>query len=389
MTKIALIADVHVANHKRWGGPSDGGINIRGRECVAAIRQAAEVAKAHRCAALFVLGDLFDHTRPTPPLVSATIGALASSVPQVPVHVLLGNHDRQSMHADDQACASMGWVDGITVHSKPTVIHLSSLMSVALLPYQAGEAKDWVTDGLAAVANTWLTPTRIVLTHCGIWDDDTPPYLKAAKDAIGIGHVRWLCDAHKVNLFAAGNWHECRSWRPRQGTSDPLVVIPGTLCPHNFSDPEEHGLVMIYDSLSSSWSTVAIPSPFFLKICSEDLGNWHNGVFDVIAEQLRHHYDAHGSARAYVRITACGPAQVLRAQEVRADIAARWPRTIVHIEAEEGFAAEVVRDAAKAAVAAGHSEAALLDYADLATVAEPGTRDGVVRRLSEYRKEAG
>ncbi len=387
MTRLALIADSHVANHKRWGGAVEGGLNQRGWECVRTLERCSLLAKDRGANALFVLGDLFDHTRPSPSLVAETARALVAG--GIPVYVLLGNHDRQSMHDLDQACASMGLIEGITIVTVPMTVVTFHDTDVGLIPYKTGEAKDWVASGMAELAGAWSsssTRRRVVLTHCGIWDDDTPPYLKAAKDAVGIGHVRWLCEAHKVHLFAAGNWHESRSWRPREGTEDPRVLIPGTVCPHNFSDPSsEHGKVVVWDSATDSWKSTAVPSPLFIKhLVRVPPAPGAPTIFN----ELRNHYAARYPERAYVRLT-FKRADSGAAMEMRGSILDLHPDTVVHTEELEAESKATVRDAARAAVTAGLPGQSMDLFSELAAVEEPGTKDGVLRRLDAYRKLAG
>lgn len=379
MAKLALVADCHIANHRRWGGPVEGGINQRGWECVKVLELAAAAALRHSCAAMFVLGDLFDNTRPSPSLVAATIRSLKAA--HMPVYVILGNHDRQSMHALDQACASMEAVADIHVVTEPQLVRglmaATGGVEIGMVPYALGEAKDWLAAGMAAIE--WQHSERIVLTHCGIWDDDTPAYMKATKDSVGLGHVRWLCDAHQVKFFAAGNWHDPASWRP-DTVGRPLVVIPGTLIPHNFSDPQEHGRVVIYDTVSIQWTAIKLPTPLFLK--SIMLSNRSN---EILIETIRNHYSAADAARAYVRLTVDN-GNAANALQLRDSIIARWPMTVVHIEVGEKAPERAVKDAARAAISANESGATLMEYAELTEVEEPGTRDGVARRLGEYRK---
>lgn len=380
MVRIAMIADVHAANHKRWGGPVVGGVNERGWEVVHSLERASEIARTNNCDSLYVLGDLFDNTRPTPPLVAAVARALVRS--GVHVHVVVGNHDRQSMHDLDQACAPLSLHESITVHTEPRLVRYGVSLEVVAIPYSAGEAKDWLPAGLAAIAQQFTTGRRVVLTHLGIFDEDTPAYLKASHDAVGVGHVRWLCEQHRIDLFAAGNWHECRRWKPRAGTHDPEVLIPGTFCPHNFSDPEDHGRVWVYDSAHGEhgvFTSVTVPTPLFLQGVASQL--------DGVALRVARHYTSAGSARAYVRLKGAR-SQLQEVLAARDALLLAQPRSVVDVVIEDS-ADEEVRAAAKAAVAAGESHATLLDYAGLADVADPGTKDGVLRRLAEYRKEAG
>lgn len=379
---LAFVADVHVANHKRWGGPTEGGLNRRGLDCVATIESAALKAAELRASAFIVLGDLFDHTRPSPPLVAATTQAIRKFSGEQ--WVLLGNHDRQSMHDRDHACASMAQC-GIRVAASPTVANFSDA-EVALVPYGHGEAKDWLTTALAQLVPHWSGNTgkrRILATHLGIWDEETPAYLKAAKDAVSVGFMRWICNAHKIDAVFAGNWHSHAVWGPPVGGPPPLIVIPGTVCPASFSDPQVPGSMIMHQPGSHSLSRIFImASPLFLK--PDGLEEFKQFVYE--GTLLRHHSQL-STGRVYVRATVRGD-ELPEALDFRDRLLGQCPGAMVHVEVREDEAAVSVREAARAAIASARDDLSET-YADLAKVEEPGTRDGVARRLAEYRKVAG
>lgn len=383
MTRLAFVADCHVANHKRWGGETVGGLNERGRECVNVIYRSSVVAKERGCEALFVLGDLFDGSRPTPPLVAATVKAMRAGPGETVV--LLGNHDRQSMHPNDHACASMAQ-SGVLVVTTPIIKRYQDV-EVGVIPYAVGEAKDWLAAGMAQLQEQWssrgVAKHRLVVTHLGIWDDDTPAYMKAAQDAVGIGFVRWLCDAHKVDAFMAGNWHQARGWKSDSARGWPNVMIPGTLIPHSFSDPPEHGAVEIYDTgcTPPARTRIPLPTPLWWKVDAlKDLGGTQSA--------LRNHFSAREPCRAYVRLTVRQD-ELAQALEVKDGLVRQYGDGIVaEVQVREEEARAEVKEVARAALAAGRDDLAET-YADLAKVEEPGTTAGVARRLGEYRKAAG
>ena len=65
---VAFVADVHLWNHRRCGGPVKAGINRRGAQTLNALHYAADLAAGMGAAALFVAGDLFDAVNPPPQL---------------------------------------------------------------------------------------------------------------------------------------------------------------------------------------------------------------------------------------------------------------------------------------------------------------------------------
>lgn len=387
MTKFGIIADAHVANHKRWGGPIEGGLNRRGRDCVRTVGRAAKEALKQKAEALFVLGDLFDGTRPSPPLVYATSVALGECGREV--FIILGNHDKQSEQEIDHACASMALQSNIKVISRPEVITRAAWdCDVGCVPYVAGDAKDWLTAGMARLSWGFTKKRRAVFTHLGIYDDHTPAYMKSAKDAISIGHARWLMDAHNVDALIAGNWHSAQKW----SKDNRLVGIPGTVCPASFSDPQRHGVLALYESLSNAMDRVEICTPLFIKLDGvSELGTMlHSSpVSGAWGNVLARHYSEINEPvpTVYVRCR-LAPKDMVKAIELQTVLQAKYPGMLVHLEADEEPAKASVKEAAKAIARTGSSTALVESYADLANVAEPGTKEGVARRLEEYRKAA-
>jgi hypothetical protein len=369
----------------------EGGLNHRGRECVETLRRAAQRAHDEDCEALFVLGDLFDSTRPSPSLVYETMRALTHNVGDMRVVIILGNHDRQSQHDVDHACASASLMPRVQVVTKPTIVGFKGL-DMLCVPYQPGEANEWLTSSLAHFAEVGISRQvrNVVLTHLGIWDESTPAFLKAARDAVGIGHVRWLLDAHKLDGLYAGNWHEFKLWGPRQQTlagsvrDNPEVGIPGTICPHNFSDPPGYGRLLVYDSEIGLARVILTPGPRFVTL---DRIERFETVLDRDIRTLSF------ESRSYVRVTV-GRGDLERALAARDKIALSdhsvgipsGHHYVVQIDVRDSDVRETVRAAARAAVASGDD---LSGYAALAAVVDPGTPAGVERRLAAYRKEAG
>lgn len=372
MTKVAVIADAHVANHRRWGGPVTGGLNARGWECVGTLRRASAAAAHAGCSALAVLGDLFDASRPSPPLVYETLRALTSG--GVPVVIVLGNHDRQSQHDVDHACAAAALVPGVQVVTQPTAVDVADVRLLCV-PYQAGRADQWFPAGVAALCRDRpVKRPRFVMTHLGVWDDHTPAFLKGAHDAVSLGLVHQVARDCAVDGVFAGNWHAARCWVD-DGWQVP-VVIPGTVCPHNFSDPPGHGRMGIVGP-DDLYRDIIVESPSFETVDLVRLGQ--------VAALGAACADAPGERpRLYLRVEV-DAAGVADAVALRAEVEARRLPVVVHVEVAGDDARAQARDAARRVASADDASLAE-EFA--ATVEAPGTRQGVLDRLAAYRKAA-
>lgn len=375
--RIAVVADTHVANHKRWGGDIMGGLNRRAREAITTLTAASQGAAKLGADALVVCGDLFDNVRPTPQLVAATATALR--VGSMHAFILVGNHDLASSQDNDHACASLKQIDGITVVDKP-LLKQGSGVQLLLVPYSAGVASEWLPAGISKLVSgpAHSSEHRLLFTHVGIWDESTPAYMKATKDSVGIGQVRWLCEAHSIGQTFAGNWHQFTRW-PRSDSYKFEVCIPGTLIPHNFNDRLDVGSMMLVNTATGQVSKHAIPGPRFETLEGlSRLTEWAGSVQAVREKQVDHGYYWYGRVR--VRSD-----QLQQALEMKSVVERGGHHLLVEVgsEQQDEMAKEIRR------IAVTTSDTALRDYAAVTDVKEPGTRDGLIKRLESYRKEAG
>lgn len=394
---LGIVADPHVANHRRYGGSMVAGLNQRGRWCVETLGRAAWIACNVGCDFFVVLGDLFDHTRPTPQLVRATARALLDRPPgkrAMRVVVILGNHDKQSEVENDHAAASLQMIDGIEVYSEPSCIGFGGHQLI-LAPYRAGRAEEWLPNAVLRDRAPWARhfptvdgtpPRRVILTHLGVFDDDTPPYLREAKDAVGLGQARFLCDAVEADALYAGNWHSHKRWVGRNsmpagpGSDAAEVVIPGTLCPASYSDAlGDNGHMVVYDSKTNGFNKMTIDGPRF-----ETLPQGIASLRQISYEHARRDFSAHTFFRATVARGELDEAMQLVS---RIEANPKMPCT-VEVLVDEGIGPEIVRSAAMEAAAESDGFTIDPEWADIAPP-EAGSREGVLERLTAYRKAAG
>lgn len=260
---IAFIADVHVANHRRHGGPMKSGINRRCAQVLGALEVAVGRARRRGCKGLAVLGDLFDTVNPPQQVVAEVQRILGD----FPTWVLLGNHEQVSTEPGDHALGPLGPV--VTVIEQPTHLRISEEYGLFFVPFRPGPAVEWLPEVLAE----WCGgddpkfvpgPGTAILTHLGISDDSTPAFLRGTHDSVPASLAKGLCDRHGFSAFFAGNWHhhKCLS-------ADPLIVQVGTLAPTGWDNPGvDHGQVVYWDG--ASYEVEQVPGPRFLKISMRD-----------------------------------------------------------------------------------------------------------------------
>lgn len=276
---IAAIADVHLANHRRFGGATVAGLNDRARAILRALTEASTVAVENGAGALVVLGDLFDSAAPTPQLVAAAMAVLAPPRVPYPIHIMLGNHDLVSDDLGDHALGPFAHVPGVTVHTKPAIVHPTPGMELAIVPYQSGEARVWlpeVLDGLLG-GQAPGTRRRVLALHLGIHDHcirERHAWAEAAHDAVSTSLLIELCQEHDISQVIAGNWHRRESWEvvavPNSGAIDILQV--GALVPTGWDNAglEGYGTVALIDGRSRRH--VEVRGPRFVDVtCAAEL----------------------------------------------------------------------------------------------------------------------
>ena len=231
---IGIVADVHVGNHRQSGGEMTCGVNVRCREVLDVLEMAAREVRT-----LVVAGDLFDVSNPSPQVITATAEALSSAEEVV---ILVGIHERVSMRDGDHALGPLGLLPNVTVVQNSTVLHIEGTCLVCI-PHHVGRPMEWLPDELDKLD---FPDGSILVTHVGIADDGTPPWL-VNSDCIHIGHVNLLCDEYRLRGVVVGDWHGHKWWRHGDVSSVAKakeaahIVQVGALVPTGWDNPGVSG----------------------------------------------------------------------------------------------------------------------------------------------------
>lgn len=266
MSSVLFVADVHLGNHQRFGGVTHSGINARARFVLDALERAADAANDND-AALAVLGDLFDVSRPAPQLIAAARRILCSV--KRGVVLLVGNHDQDSTALGDHALCALeeGPQDTDTLEpgcvvivERPRVLRIRGMDRPGLfLPYAPGDSGAYITD---TIRDARGADVEFVAFHAGVRDGRTPHYLRAAHDAIDVDVLAQSLRDADIRLAFCGNWHNPRAWEILDGR---LVVQVGTLAPTGFdnADIEGRGIHFFPKRPTVACEPVSIPGPRF------------------------------------------------------------------------------------------------------------------------------
>lgn len=261
-----------MANHRYLGTELRGGLNQRARWILRALDGALGAVEDRDCASLVIAGDLFDVAKPSPALIASVMDVLASHRGTMAIDFLLGNHDMES--GDEHALMpftnmpSPVRTPASSVYTQPTVIQRrgaeTGTSSVLMAPFCTGPASDWLR---IALSHETLPKSggALLVTHVGLIDKDTPPFLRGADDAIETDLLDELCADAGIPCVIAGNWHKHKVIRGKRGT---LMVQAGALVPTGYDNPgtEGYGTVCIYDHELDRVDVLEIPGPRFIKV---------------------------------------------------------------------------------------------------------------------------
>lgn len=274
--KLAVVADVHVGNPRWRGGPTEAGVNRRGRHVLDVLAGAVAHAKRLGADALVVAGDLFDSSRATPTLVAGVMNALQSTLK---VHVIVGNHDQESTAEGDNALAPLVHLGNVQVHEAATRVVVDDC-EVLLVPFQPKDARVYIPEAVAALGHCGDNPaframggivrSRVLVIHAGVVHGTTPAWLREAPDAIDLSALERLCEAHAINAVFAGNWHQRRQWNYHDRRCPSTILQVGALVPTDFRNPglDDYGTVAGWDGANVVVETM--PGARFVTVRSAE-----------------------------------------------------------------------------------------------------------------------
>ena len=257
---VAIVADVHVGNHRVFGGDMEGGLNTRAREVLHTLRAALRKAKEDGAAAFVVAGDLFDDCRPSPQLIAATGEALLSVAP-LPIYLLLGNHDAHSDEDGDNALVPLALMPHVSVVERAEVLAFGPT-GLVLVPWRAGPAREWVAEALRDATGGGR---NVVVSHFGIVDDATPIFLRDSSGALSLAELREIMDVEGTFAWWSGDWHPRAVHREPDGR---VIGQVGALVPTGFDNPGSPYGSLVYQPLTpgETHELHELPGPRFLTL---------------------------------------------------------------------------------------------------------------------------
>jgi DNA repair exonuclease SbcCD nuclease subunit len=271
--RVTVCADVHLGNHRRFGGTVVGSLNDRCRQGLAVFEAACKHAIKVKTHTFVVAGDLFDYAKPEPALLAKVQDILSTLVEaHIAVYLLMGNHDRTSTVDQDNALAPLAPFAHVV--SEPMLIEDDTSL-LYLVPHQRGPVREWLPKTLEKLAgeDPDIGKSKLLVMHMGIKDSKTPPWLRESAGAISIRKLEELIDAFELSTVLAGDWHDHRIWELEHHKS---VAQIGALVPTGWDNPgiENYGSVAVWEPAKRNVRPVNLtftflPGPRFVKVTSK------------------------------------------------------------------------------------------------------------------------
>lgn len=266
--RVGICADIHLGNHKRWGGPVISGLNSRAHLVLDSLSAALRTARTEHCVRFLIAGDLVDYISVEPQMVRALQKVLADE--EMPVYIMRGNHDMVSDADDDHALGPLAALSNVTIVERPHVYALDDGAELVIVPFQPGDARVWLPVELEKIGAR-NGSTKLLALHLGLIDDLTPAFLRDSHDAIPIPQLSPLLNKYGYGTAVAGNWHKYRKWQTRAGAH---IVQIGALAPTGFDNPglTGYGSLLIYDTQKPAClpERHVIPGPRFVAVRSQE-----------------------------------------------------------------------------------------------------------------------
>ena len=239
MSTFRFVADVHIGNHKQFGGETKRGINSRAQKVLGVLGDVA-VDSGNNQEQLVVLGDLFDTSHPTPQLVAETMRALKPAWDQP--HLLLGNHDMVSADKGDNALVPLaaGRNPSAIVYDTPRTLLTQrrdgDMEATLMVPFRPEPMHEWFAETVGTLLGNLMREPKVAYRtlcfHGGVRDHNTPKYLWTAPDSISSELLFDIMKRGTIDKAFCGNWHSPKKWV--EGNQQVYQV--GTLAPTGFDN---------------------------------------------------------------------------------------------------------------------------------------------------------
>ncbi len=203
--RALFISDIHMSNRLPYALPTADGMTDRLEDQVKLWAHVAQTALETKVKAIFILGDLFDKALVDPVTLTVTVRCIVAL--PVPVYILPGNHDANSVRGGRFVVEAFGAMDKPTLFAMETGVPIEPTEWLSLWPlaYGTPEASLAALGGIRERLDS--ARQNVLLCHHSI---------------TGCHHFGWTCpdglDAAEVcegfQTVLSGHFHEHQRFGP-------------------------------------------------------------------------------------------------------------------------------------------------------------------------------
>jgi DNA repair exonuclease SbcCD nuclease subunit len=199
------ISDIHMSNRLPYAVPTKDGLTDRLEDQIRLWEHVAKSAIEYKAKAIYVLGDLFDKALVDPVTLTVTVRCIVGL--PVPVYILPGNHDANSVRGGRFVVEAFGAMDKPTIFAMATGVAIEPTSWLRLWPLAYGTPE------------ASMDALRGIREHL---DGSKQNVLLCHHSITGCHHFGWTCpdglDAGEVcegfQTVLSGHFHEHQRFGP-------------------------------------------------------------------------------------------------------------------------------------------------------------------------------
>lgn len=171
--KALYVADLHMSNNLPHSKKCEDGVSDRLKDQRDLLYRIFEAAKTYKCRDIFILGDLFDHSRVDAITLTTTVRTLSKT--PIPIHIVPGNHDGVNTRGERFTVEALSEV--------PNIHYMDT--------YSTFIPEPWIHFWPLEFAP--LDRTREILSRIGL-NKSIVNVLLMHNSIAGCTHVGWKCE---------------------------------------------------------------------------------------------------------------------------------------------------------------------------------------------------
>lgn len=274
--RALVTADLHASNRLPYAKPIGDGVTDRLQDLVELIGRINDTAKEHRVDASFILGDTFDRSLVDAVTLTHTAKALSST--PVPLYIMAGNHDANSIRGGRFTVEAFGAIEHARLNYLSEVLSPRSWLNFIPIPFMTvSEAERKIK---AAKKARDKKATNVLLFH---------------NSVLGCDHLEWTCDdgleakllTTGFNYALGGHFHEHQVFGKKENG-----MYVGAPMHHNFGDrgrPAGFWIIDFYEDGEADFDFIEGHAPKFhvVKELKRD-EDWQKGDYVRVEIEATH-----------------------------------------------------------------------------------------------------